>query len=65
MAFLSIEEQKKIHYVLDLLAIQERLSAKFVKYIREGLYEIRVTKKTLENEIQKALVIQKEYYESK
>jgi phage-related protein len=34
--------QKKILYVLLMLKTQERLSAKFVKYIREGIYELRV-----------------------
>lgn len=33
--------QKKIDYVLDVLKMQERVSEKFVKFIRDGLYEIR------------------------
>lgn len=33
--------QKKIDYVLDVLKMQERVSEKFVKFIKDGLYEIR------------------------
>jgi len=42
IATLSSEVVKKIHYVFDMLATQERVSKKFVKYIREGIYEIRI-----------------------
>lgn len=35
--------QKKIDYVLDVLKMQERVSEKFVKYIKEGIYEIRAS----------------------
>ncbi|MDR1222096.1 MAG: type II toxin-antitoxin system RelE/ParE family toxin [Tannerella sp.] len=41
MNTLSIGERMKIHYILDLLATQERISKKFVKHIREGIYELR------------------------
>ena len=30
-------------YVLDVLKVQERVSERFVKYIREGAYEIRAS----------------------
>lgn len=30
-------------YVLDVLKVQERVSERFVKYIREGVYEIRAS----------------------
>ena len=33
---------KKIRYTLDLLKTQERLSEKFVKSLRDGLFELRV-----------------------
>lgn len=33
--------QKKFDYSLAMLKIQERVSEKFVKYIREGIYEVR------------------------
>ena len=36
------EVKKKIHYVFDLLRTQDRISKKFVDYIREGIYEIRI-----------------------
>lgn len=35
--------QRKIDYVLDVLKVQERVSERFVKYIREGIYEIRAS----------------------
>ena len=35
--------QKKIDYVLDALKMQERVSEKFVKFIRDGLFEIRAS----------------------
>lgn len=33
--------QKKLDYVLGMLKIQERISERFVKFIRDGIYEIR------------------------
>jgi len=87
------EEARKIYYILDMLKVQERASSKFVKYLREELYEIRAeyggnifrvffifddgnivilfngfqkkTQKTPPSEIEKALKIKEEYYESK
>lgn len=35
--------KKKIDYVLDVLKMQERVSEKFVKFIKDGLYEIRAS----------------------
>ena len=35
--------QKRIDYVLDVLKMQDRVSEKFVKYIKEGIYEIRAS----------------------
>lgn len=35
------EEARKVFYVLDMLKTQERVSAKFVKYLRDELYELR------------------------
>lgn len=35
--------QKKLDYVLGMLKIQERISEKFVKFIRDGIYEIRAS----------------------
>ena len=40
---LEMGAQRKIDYVLDVLKMQERVSEKFVKFIRDGLYEIRAT----------------------
>lgn len=41
MATLGEQEQKKIKYGLLLLKHQDRIPAKFVKLIREGIYELR------------------------
>jgi len=35
--------QKKIDYVLGMLKIQERVNDKFIKFIRDGIYEIRAS----------------------
>ena len=35
--------KKKVAYVLDMLKIQERVTTKFVKSIREGVYELRIS----------------------
>ncbi len=90
---LSDTERKKVAYVLDMLKTQERLSTKFVKLIKDGLYELRIesnsnifrlffifdngnlvvlfngfqkkTQKTSKREIEKALRLKQEYYETK
>lgn len=43
--YLSLEvgAQKKIDYVLGMLKLQERVNERFVKFIRDGLYEIRTS----------------------
>ena len=41
MEALSEKAQEKIQYGLLLLKSQDRLSSKFVKYLREELYELR------------------------
>ncbi|MBP7380267.1 type II toxin-antitoxin system RelE/ParE family toxin [Odoribacter splanchnicus] len=41
MKTLSATEPKKVHYLLDLLQIRNRISTKFVIFIRDSLYEIR------------------------
>ena len=38
---ISEVEARKVFYVLDMLKMQERLSAKFVKHIEDGLFELR------------------------
>ncbi|MDL2252162.1 type II toxin-antitoxin system RelE/ParE family toxin [Odoribacter sp. OttesenSCG-928-J03] len=86
-------EARKIAYVLDMLKTQQRVNEKFVKAIRDGLYEIRAeysgniyrvffifddgnivvlfngfqkkTQKTPSSEIDKALKLKEEYYETK
>ena len=34
--------RRKVDYILDMLKCQERISKKFVKAIKEGIYELRV-----------------------
>ncbi|MCQ2175017.1 MAG: type II toxin-antitoxin system RelE/ParE family toxin [Bacteroidales bacterium] len=41
IASLKDVEARKIFYILDMLKMQERLSAKFVKHIEDGIYELR------------------------
>ncbi len=41
MERLTAKEREKIDYGLVLLKTQDRLPSKFVKHIREGLYELR------------------------
>ena len=42
METLSKNAQEKVQYVLMLLKTQERLSLKFVKPIKDGLFELRI-----------------------
>ena len=41
MEGLSVKEREKVDYGLVLLKTQDRLPTKFVKHIRDGLYELR------------------------
>lgn len=41
MERLSIKEQQKVKYGLLLLKTLEKIPKKFVKHIREGIYELR------------------------
>ena len=38
---LTIKEREKVDYGLVMLKTQDRLPTKFVKHIRDGLYELR------------------------
>ena len=38
---LSEGAQRKLDYSLAMLKLQERVSKKFVKFIRDGIYEVR------------------------
>ncbi|WP_025879986.1 type II toxin-antitoxin system RelE/ParE family toxin [Segatella baroniae] len=42
MQTLDKKVQRKIDYVLQLLKMQERLSTKFVKALKDGLFELRI-----------------------
>jgi phage-related protein len=42
MNSLTIKEQRKVDYVVSLLASQDRLPTKFIKHIDDELYELRV-----------------------
>ena len=39
---LSRKERVKIDYIISQLEIEDRLPVKFIKYLRDGLYEIRM-----------------------
>lgn len=41
MSSIGKAEASKIVYVLDMLKTQQRISEKFVKVVRDGVYEIR------------------------
>ncbi|MDE5749389.1 MAG: type II toxin-antitoxin system RelE/ParE family toxin [Duncaniella sp.] len=41
MATLDVKIRRKINYGLDLLKFQDIVSRKFVKYIKDGLFELR------------------------
>lgn len=90
---LTAKEALKLKYVLLLLETEDRLPVKFIKFIRDGLFELRFeytsniyrvffifddgnivvlfngfnkkTQKTPQSEIEKALKLKEEYYESK
>ena len=42
MDTLTIKEQTKVQYALLLLKTQDRLSVKFLKHLREELFELRI-----------------------
>ena len=42
MSSLGRKEQQKIDYIISLLATQDRLPTKFIKHIKDGLYELRI-----------------------
>ncbi|MDR1716019.1 MAG: type II toxin-antitoxin system RelE/ParE family toxin [Prevotella sp.] len=39
---LTPKERIKLDYVITLLASRDRIPVKFIKYIRDGLYELRM-----------------------
>ncbi len=42
METLSVSEQRKVDYVVSLLATQNRLPTKFIKHIKDELFELRI-----------------------
>ena len=38
---LTDAEARKVFYVIDMLKTQERVNARFVKYLRDEIYELR------------------------
>lgn len=72
---LTEKEQKKVKYGLLLLKSQDKVSTRFVKYIRDGIYELRTlyngngfqkkTQRTPECEIELAIKIKENYYADK
>ena len=43
LATLTEKEIQKVKYVLSLLRTEDRLPIKFIKFIRDGLYELRIS----------------------
>lgn len=41
LSTLKENEVKKIIYVIDMLKIRQRVSSKYVKYIKDGVFELR------------------------
>lgn len=39
---LAEKEVKKLDYIISLLETEDRLPVKFIKYIKNGLYELRI-----------------------
>ena len=48
IATLSKAEADKIRYVLDLLKLEYRVPRHYIKFIRDGVYELRVSHKNNE-----------------
>lgn len=44
IATLNSKETLKLKYVLSLMETEDRMPVKFIKAIRDGLYELRVSK---------------------
>ncbi len=42
IATLSSKELLKLNYIISLLETEDRLPVKFIRYIRDGLYELRM-----------------------
>ncbi|MCQ2243925.1 MAG: type II toxin-antitoxin system RelE/ParE family toxin [Bacteroidaceae bacterium] len=40
---MNVKERQKVHYALSLLQTEDRLPLKFIKHIRDGLYELRIS----------------------
>lgn len=43
LATLTEKEKQKVKYVLSLLETEDRMPVKFIKIIRDGLYELRIS----------------------
>ncbi|MBE6227824.1 MAG: type II toxin-antitoxin system RelE/ParE family toxin [Bacteroidales bacterium] len=39
---LTLNERRKIDYILSLLETEDRLPVKFIKHIAQGIYELRI-----------------------
>jgi phage-related protein len=42
IATLSAKELIKLNYIMSLLETQDRVPTKFIKFIRDGIYELRM-----------------------
>lgn len=43
LATMTEKEKQKVKYVLSLLETEDRMPVKFIKIIRDGLYELRIS----------------------
>ena len=62
IATLDTKERRKVDYILSLMETTDRLPVKFIKLIRDGLYELRIA---FGGNIYKALRLKNEYYADK
>ncbi|WP_333697257.1 type II toxin-antitoxin system RelE/ParE family toxin [Bacteroides congonensis] len=42
IATLSMKELLKLNYIISLLETEDRIPVRFIKFIRDGLYELRM-----------------------
>ncbi len=42
MMTLNEKEQRKVDYILGLMTTKDKIPTKFIKHLRDGLYELRI-----------------------
>lgn len=43
MMTLNDKEQRKVDYILGLMTTKDKIPTKFIKHLRDGLYELRIS----------------------